>query len=66
MAIELGPAQAILYGTNAPSNTKVIWGETDNNDPLTQTVINLRRYDAGTLQWVIIADSDPDWQTTNW
>jgi hypothetical protein len=66
MAIELGPAQAILYGTNAPSNTNVIWGETNNNDPLTWQVINFRRYDSLSATWVIIVSDDPDWQTTNW
>lgn len=66
MAIELGPAQAILYGTNAPANTNVIWGETDNNDPLTQQVLNFRKYDPGTAQWVIISDPDIYFETNEW
>lgn len=66
MAITLGPAQAILYGTAAPTNTNVIWGETDNNDPLTQQVLNFWRFDASIPAWVVIVSDDPNWQTTAW
>jgi hypothetical protein len=66
MAIELGPAQAILYGTTPPSNTNVLWGETDNNDPQTQQVLNFKRFDKATSLWVLINSNDPEWQVINW
>jgi len=66
MAIELGPAQAILYGTSAPANRNVLWGETNNNDPQTWQVLNFKRFDVGLNQWVPVGGSEPDWQTINW
>lgn len=66
MSVTLGQVAAILYGTSAPANTNVIWGETSTNDPNTWSVLNFRRYNAGTSQWVIIADDDPDWQVAAW
>lgn len=67
MAIELGPAQAILYGTTPPQNTKVLWGETDNNDPNTQVVIKIWRFDNLTNQWVGAFDNaEIEWSSTNW
>ena len=66
MAIELGPAQAILYGTSAPSNTNVLWGETDHSNPQTWQVLNFKRFDKALNQWVLIGSNDPDWQTLNW
>jgi hypothetical protein len=66
MSVNLGQVAAILYGTTPPANTNVIWGETTTNDPLTYSVLNFRRYNAGTSSWEIIASEDPDWQTTNW
>jgi hypothetical protein len=66
MAKNLGQVAAVLYGTAPPANLKVIWGETDNNNPLTQTVINFKRWDAATSQWVVISEGEIEWQSTNW
>lgn len=46
----LGQAAAILYGTTAPSNTNVIWGETTTNDPATWSIIGFRYYDGANWQ----------------
>ena len=45
MAVDLGQVAAILYGTAAPTNTFVIWGETTTNDPNTWIIIDFKKHD---------------------
>lgn len=46
----LGQVAAIHLGTAAPTNTNLIWGQTDNNDPNTQQVVDFKVYSGGA--WV--------------
>lgn len=66
MAVELGQVAALHKGTMPPTNLNLIWGVTNNNDPLTQQVQEYRVYNPVTLAWDIIGNGDPEWQTQNW
>ncbi|MCH8490215.1 MAG: hypothetical protein LAT81_09855 [Oceanicaulis sp.] len=66
MAIELGQVAAIIYGTSAPANKKVIWGETDNNDPATQKVLNFYKWNEANNQWEIIFKDSLEWESIQW
>lgn len=66
MALELGQVASILYGTSPPTNKKVIWGETNNNDPQTQVVLNYWRWNDLNQQWEIIFKESIDWESIQW
>lgn len=66
MAIELGQVSALHKGTMPPTNLNMIWGVTNNNDPATQQVLEYRVYNPATLQWELMGNADPEWQSTNW